>query len=151
MRATSRRSPAFTVALTLFACLLAYLATPNLGTVVRAARADGTPGVFVPRELFCIQHPGHESCVWTGDFRSDDGAVSRSGVEMYGSDRTTHRAGQPARAVDVGAANRVYGPGGSNEWIVTALLLASAAAILLFLYVGPRRGTRRPRVAADRE
>ncbi|MEQ4721841.1 hypothetical protein [Nonomuraea sp. B19D2] len=151
MKAPGRRSPAFTVALTLFACLLAYLATPNLGTVVRAARADGRPGVFVPRELSCIQHPGHESCVWIGEFRSDDGAVVRSGIEMYGSDRATHRAGEPARALDVGAANRVYGPSGSNEWVVTALLLASAAAILWFSYVKPRRGARRPRVAAARE
>ncbi|WP_329087277.1 MULTISPECIES: hypothetical protein [unclassified Streptosporangium] len=139
MTARGGRSPAFTVVLTLFAGLLVYLAVPNMGTVIRAARADGTPGVFVPRELFCVQHPGHESCVWTGEFRSGDGMTRRAEVEMYGSDRASHREGEPAPAVDVGSASRVYGPGGSNEWVFTALLLVAALAIVWFLYGGPLR------------
>lgn len=139
MTAPGRRSPAFTVALTLLACLIACLALANIGTVVRAALANGEPGVFIPRDLYCVQHPGHESCVWTGEFRSDDGAVHRPDVEMYGSDRDTHRAGEPAPALDVGADTRVYGPDGSNEWVFTALLLAVAAGILWSLYGRPRR------------
>ncbi|MEV0998783.1 hypothetical protein [Nonomuraea sp. NPDC050202] len=141
---TTRRArpSAFTVTLTLFAGLLVFLGAQNAGTVLRAAFADGEPGRFVPRALSCVQHPGHESCVWTGDFGSHDGTVLLRGVELYGSDRTTHRAGLPVPAVDVGAPARVYGPGGSGEWMFRALLLAAAAAILWSLY--GRRPRRTP-------
>ncbi|MGW4798732.1 hypothetical protein ACWEPC_40590 [Nonomuraea sp. NPDC004297] len=132
----SRRgfSPAFSAVLTVVAVLLVLMTVPNLGTVVRAARADGAPGEFVPRELFCVSHPGHESCVWTGDFRAAGGSAVRAGVELYGSDRGSQRAGQPVPAVDVGAPSRVYGPGGSNEWIFNVALLALALAIVWIVY-----------------
>ncbi|MFI9596772.1 hypothetical protein [Nonomuraea sp. NPDC052265] len=141
MAGSGRRgvSPAFSFVLSLVAGFLLFLTVPNLGTVVRAARGDGVPGVFVPRTLACITHPGHESCVWTGDFRSDDGATGRTGVEMYASDRYTHRAGQPVRAVDIGSGGRVYGPGGSNEWVFSALLLVVALGLLWFLHAGSLR------------
>ncbi|MGW3350170.1 hypothetical protein ACWDA3_43300 [Nonomuraea rubra] len=137
------RPSAFTVTLTLFAGLLVFLGAQNAGTVVRAAFADGQEGRFVPRALSCVQHPGHESCVWTGDFSAAGGTVLLRGVELYGSDRTTHRAGLPVPAVDVGAPARVYGPGGSGEWMFRALLLAAAAAILWSLY-GRRTPAPRP-------
>ncbi|NUS06804.1 MAG: hypothetical protein HOV97_30085, partial [Nonomuraea sp.] len=132
-------SPAFSIVLTLVAGLLLVVTVPNLGTVLRAARADGVPGVFVPRALSCVTHPGHESCVWTGDFRPDGGSAVRAGIEMYGSDRFSHRAGQPARAVDIGSAGRVYGPGGSNEWLFSALLVVLALGVLWFLHGGSQR------------
>ncbi|GAA4938116.1 hypothetical protein GCM10023334_048330 [Nonomuraea thailandensis] len=147
---TARRArlSVFTVTLTLFAGLLVFLGAQNAGTVVSAAFADGQAGRFVPRELSCVQHPGHESCVWTGDFASAGGTVLLRGVELYGSDRTTHRAGLPVPAVDVGAPARVYGPGGSGEWMFRALLLAAAAAILWSLY--GRRPRRTPAPPATR-
>nr|SBO95876.1 hypothetical protein BN4615_P5392 [Nonomuraea gerenzanensis] len=134
----------FSVVLTLFAGLLVYLGAQDAGTVLRAAFAQGEAGRFVPRELSCLRHPGHESCVWTGDFSSADGTVLLRGVELYGSDRATHRAGLAVPAVDVGAPARVYGPGGSGEWMFRVLLLAAAAAILWFLY--GRRPRRAPAV-----
>ncbi|MFB9204706.1 hypothetical protein ACIBIZ_31990 [Nonomuraea spiralis] len=157
MAGSGRRgvSPAFSFVLSLVAGFLLVLTVPNLGTVVRAARADGAPGVFVPRTLSCITHPGHESCVWTGDFRSDDGAIRRSDVEIYGSDRYTHQAGQPVRAVDIGSGGRVYGPGGSNEWVFSALLLVVALGLLWFLHAGSLRrllpGSSRPGLAPGPE
>ncbi|MEU4579625.1 hypothetical protein ACBI99_07620 [Nonomuraea sp. ATR24] len=142
--ARRERSRMFTVVLTLVAVFLLYLAVPNAGTAVRAARADGVAGTFTPRELICIVHPGHESCVWTGEFRSGDGSSDRAGVELYGSDRYSNRAGSPVRAVDIGLPGRVYGPGGSNEWVFTALMIVSGLGILLWLYGGPlRRAFRR--------
>ncbi|WP_248964386.1 hypothetical protein [Sphaerisporangium perillae] len=138
-RARRRRSPVFTVALTLIGAFLLYLAIPNIGPAVRAARADGVPGVFTARGLDCIQHPGHESCSWSGDFRSDDGTISRTGIVLYGADRDALRAGMPTRAVDVGRPSRVYGPGGSREWVFTALLLLAGLAILVFPYAGSLR------------
>ncbi|MEU8198238.1 hypothetical protein AB0C10_31115 [Microbispora amethystogenes] len=134
-----RGSPAFTAALTLFALFLLFLAVPGIGPAVRAARADGVPGTFTARSVACVEHPGHESCTWNGDFRSDDGAVRRDGVELYGADRDMLREGQETRAVDVGRPSRVYGPGGSMEWVFTALLLLAAGGILLVGYGGPVR------------
>ncbi|HEX4817138.1 MAG TPA: hypothetical protein VFV66_30725 [Nonomuraea sp.] len=145
------------MALTLVAVLLLVVTVPNLGTVFRAARADGVPGTFTAVRLSCVQHPGHVSCVWSGGFRSDDGTVRRTGVELYGSDRDTHRAGTRTRAVDIGHDTRVYGPGGSAEWLFSALLVGLALTILLTLYApllrrpSPRPARRGPGGQEERE
>ncbi|MDH2424469.1 hypothetical protein [Sphaerisporangium sp. TRM90804] len=136
-RPRRRRSPAFTVALTLVALSLMAIVVPNVGPVLRAARADGSPGVFTARSVACIQHPGHESCTWNGEFRSEDGTIHRPAVAFYGADREMLREGQRTLAFDVGRPNYVYGPGGSNEWVFTALILLAGLAVLGFLYVPP--------------
>ncbi|MEU7898710.1 hypothetical protein AB0B45_38365 [Nonomuraea sp. NPDC049152] len=123
--------------MTLIGVFLLYLATPNIGPVIRAARADGVAGTFTAERLYCVQHPGHESCSWIGTFRSDDATVRRAEVAMYDSGRESHRAGTETRAIDVGRPNRVYGPQGSGEWMFTALLLVGGVAILAYLYVPP--------------
>ncbi|MGN9846155.1 hypothetical protein ACTMTI_49385 [Nonomuraea sp. H19] len=129
----------FTVALAVAGLLLLFVSVPELGPAIRAARADGVSGVFTARQLRCIQHPGHESCVWAGDFASDDGRVLRHDVELYGSDRDVLAAGQTTDAVDTGRESRVYGPGGSGEWMFTTLL---AMAGLTVLTVAARRVRR---------
>ncbi|GAA0400564.1 hypothetical protein GCM10009530_60510 [Microbispora corallina] len=145
-----RRSPGFTAVLTLIGLFLLYLAVPSVGPAVRAARADGIPGTFTATRLDCVEHPGHEACTWSGDFRSDDGTVLRAGVALYGADRDYLRTGQRTRAVDVGRPSRVYGPGGSMEWVFTALLLLAGLGLLAFLYVRPllRLAAARPRASA---
>ncbi|GAA3430171.1 hypothetical protein GCM10018953_73560 [Streptosporangium nondiastaticum] len=137
--AARRRSPFFNTVLTFVAVFLLYLAVPNIGPVVRAARADGIGGRFTARQLECIQHPGHESCTWMGDFRSADGTVRKTDVAMYGSSRESLRTGQETPAVDVGRPRQVYGPGGSMEWVFTGLLLLIGVAIPVYLYGGPLR------------
>ncbi|WP_214410612.1 hypothetical protein [Sphaerisporangium fuscum] len=136
-----RRSPFFIAVLTLIGAFLLYLAIPNIGPTVRAARADGVPGVFTARTLSCVEHPGHESCSWSGEFQPDGGGRRRSPVTLYGSDRDSLRPGMRAKAVDVGRPSQVYGPGGSNEWVFTFLVLLAGAALVLFPWV---RRTRRP-------
>ncbi|GII62787.1 hypothetical protein Skr01_28720 [Sphaerisporangium krabiense] len=143
-----RRSPFLTIVLTFIGALLLYLAVPSIGPTLRAARAEGTPGEFTARQLYCIQHPGHESCTWLGDFRTKSGEI-RTDIALYGSDRTTLRAGESTRAIDVGRPNQVYGPGGSNEWIFTGLLLLAGLAILVFLYLPRSRGPARGRPAEE--
>ncbi|WP_283133031.1 hypothetical protein [Rhizohabitans arisaemae] len=128
MTTVKRRGGAFTVVLALLGLLLLYVAVPQLGPAVRAARADGVTGTFTARELACVQHPGHESCTWTGDFVSDDRRAVRAGIELYGSDRDTLAAGAATRAVDTGRAGRVYGPGGSREWVFTVLIVVVGLA-----------------------
>ncbi|MBG0829079.1 hypothetical protein HS041_15005 [Planomonospora sp. ID67723] len=133
------RSPVFGTVLTLLAAFLLHLTVPNIGMTVRAARADGIAGGFTPQRMECVQHPGHESCTWTGEFRSGDGTVHRQQIEMYGADRYSLRPGERVAAVDIGHPSRVYGPGGSNEWVFTALVLLVALTMLTFVYGGPLR------------
>lgn len=127
------RSPFAVVVLLLTAIYLLYLSLPNLGFAIRTARADGTPGAFTARSLSCVRHPGHQSCSWTGDFRSRDGRITRTGVFLHGSDRASLRPGTAAPAIDIGRPGQVYGPGGSREWIPTTLLLTAGMAILIYL------------------
>ncbi|GAA2211451.1 hypothetical protein GCM10009850_069110 [Nonomuraea monospora] len=134
-----RRLSAFTVALAGLGLLLLFWSVPELGPTIKAARADGVSGVFTARELRCIQHPGHESCVWAGDFASGDGRVVRHDVELYGSERGSTAAGRTVAAVDTGRASRVYGPDGSGEWLFTTLL---AVAGVVMVGVAARRAWR---------
>jgi hypothetical protein len=87
--------------------------------------------VFTAQRLECVEHPGHEACTWYGRFRTMDGVVRNTDIALYGADRDMLREGQQTQAFDVGRANRVYGPGGSNEWVMTALLLLAGAAALV--------------------
>ncbi|GGS52634.1 hypothetical protein GCM10010156_09140 [Planobispora rosea] len=130
MTVTRRRLSGFDLALVIVGVLMLFASAPEFGPAIRAARADGVGGVFTARDLRCVQHPGHESCVWAGDFASADGRVLRSGVELYGSDRDTLTAGQATPAVDTGRGTRVYGPGGSGEWMFTTLLALAGLAVL---------------------
>ncbi|MBG0823472.1 hypothetical protein HS048_22330 [Planomonospora sp. ID91781] len=136
------RPSAFGVLAALAGVFLLCLAVPGVGPSLRAARADGVPGLFTARELTCVRHPGHESCTWTGEFRSGDGAVRRQGVALYGSDRESLRPGQETAAVDVGRPHRVYGPGGSREWVFTALLLAAGLGLVGHPFLRIRRARR---------
>ncbi|WP_143832856.1 MULTISPECIES: hypothetical protein [Nocardiopsis] len=138
MSRAPRRISAFTVALLLVAALIVYLGASNVDRSLRAARADGVAGTFTGTRLDCVQHPGHESCTCYGVYVPDSGGPERTDVYLYGRDRQSCPVGEPASAVDVGSASRVYGPEGSNEWIMTA------AMILVGLGVGgwavrPRR------------
>jgi hypothetical protein len=130
MTVTKRRLSGFTVALAVVGLLLLFVSVPALGPAIRAARADGVSGVFTAKQLRCVQHPGHESCVWAGDFASGDGRVMRRDVELYGSDRTVLAAGQTTQAVDTGRESRVYGPGGSGEWVFISLLALAGSTVL---------------------
>ncbi|MFC4057214.1 hypothetical protein ACFOWE_02845 [Planomonospora corallina] len=129
--------------ISLIGVLLLWISVPNIGPAVRAARADGVPGVFTARTLQCVQHPGHESCTWIGDFRSAAGQEVRSSVALHGSGRDSLTAGATTPAVDVGRPYRVYGPDGSAEWIFTSLLACAGLGILLF-QLRALRTRRRP-------
>lgn len=119
MSAGRRQGSAFTVVLLLIAVLIVSMGISNVERSVRAARADGTPGTFTGTSVDCVQHPGHESCTCHGTYRPDDGGPERTDVYLYGRKSQTCPVGEDAAAIDVGSANRVYGPEGSNEWIMT--------------------------------
>ncbi|MBB5076552.1 hypothetical protein [Nonomuraea endophytica] len=128
----------FTVVVaTVTAALLLALAVPNLGPVVRAARAEGTWGTFTAGRLSCVTHPGgHEACAWYGRFATASGARE---VSLYGSARDTMAQGQALKAVDVGRPAQVYTEGGSNEWILTFALVLIGLVLLYPLFSRLRR------------
>ncbi|HWU06621.1 MAG TPA: hypothetical protein VN520_09600 [Streptomyces sp.] len=127
-----KRGPSGFVSLLLLLAgvLMLYVALPNLGNAARTVTADGPRGTFTAERLSCVSHPGHETCEWSGTFRSADGAVELRNVKLYGSGRDSFETGQKAAAVDVGNAGRVYDPAGSREWLFTALLLVLGYALL---------------------
>jgi hypothetical protein len=145
--------PAFALVLMLLAAFVAYAGLAGLDQGLRAARGEGTPGVFTATALTCAQHPGHESCSCDGTF-SADGGPGR-GATLHAAGRDTCVEGARIAAVDVGSDTRVYGPDGSREWIASALLLTGAlAAVLWSLVLVVRsvlaRPPRRPRTRAAR-
>ncbi len=123
MTAGRRRISAFNVVLLLVAALVVYMGASNVDRSLRAARADGTPGTFSATSLDCVQHPGHESCTCHGTYVPESGGEELTDIYLYGADRQTCQVGSRTAAVDVGSVNRVYGPEGSNEWIMTAGLI----------------------------
>ncbi len=127
MKLGTTRLTAFDLVIAAGGLLLVLLAVGNLGPALAAFRGDGTWGTFTARRVECVEHPGHEQCTWLGEFRS--GRTVRSGVGFYGGDRGTFTPGQTVRAFDTGRQDHVYGPGGSNEWVVVVLLLAAGLGL----------------------
>ncbi|MFV2197091.1 hypothetical protein [Nocardiopsis sp. LOL_012] len=127
----SRKAPSLSFALVLLfmATAVAYIGFSGLDQNLRAARGEGAPGTFTAVSLSCIQHPGHESCTCNGRFAPGDGGETR-GVYLHAAGRDTCVEGERIAAVDVGADNRVYGPDGSREWILSLLLLAAPLAVI---------------------
>ncbi|MGC5010773.1 hypothetical protein ACLQ2R_08420 [Streptosporangium sp. DT93] len=109
---------------------LLALTVPSLGPTIRAAGADGVRGTFTAADVRCVSHGGHEACSWYGSFTPVRGTATAQEVYLYGSDREMLRPGQRTVAVDVGRGNRVYGPGGSREWIFVGLLTLTGLALL---------------------
>lgn len=140
----ARRVSVFDIALALGGLLLILLAVQNARPALAALRADGVQGTFTAQRLDCIEHPGHEQCNWVGAFRSGDGKVVREGIAFYGSERSTFTPGATSPAFDTGRLGHVYGPGGSNEWVVVAALLLVGLGLALRPLLRLRRRPPRP-------
>jgi len=126
--------------------LLLLVTLPNLGTAIRAGRAEGTRGTFTAQELSCVEHPGHEQCSWSGTFQEAGGA-SRAGYHLYGAGRDDLREGEAVTALDVGRPGRVYPPSGSREWMATAGLAALGLGLLAVggrALIAPKQGRLHP-------
>ena len=109
--------------------LIVYLGLANVDRSLRAARAEGDPGMFTGDRVDCVQHPGHESCTCYGTYVPDAGGPERADIYLYGRDRQTCPIGEETLAIDIGSASRVYGPEGSNEWIMTAGMVLAGLAL----------------------
>ncbi|MFG1709425.1 hypothetical protein ACFLIM_40170 [Nonomuraea sp. M3C6] len=120
----------------------AYLAGPALA----AARGDGTQGTFTAVRAECFEHhPGKQLCTWLGDFRSDDGKVLRKGMTLYDSEQDLLTVGRTVHAFDTGRPDRVYGEGGSREWVTVVILIVLGAGLVArpLLFRRRSRGTAR--------
>jgi hypothetical protein len=118
---------------------------PNMAPAIRAARAEGTPGMFVAAQRSCVHHLSHESCSWHGTFTSFDGRDLQNDSYLYGD--VALRPGQRIQAIDVGRPGHVY-TGPSREWILTTTLLVLGLALILVpvgrAVIGIRRERRPP-------
>ncbi|MFI6797488.1 hypothetical protein ACWDOR_14440 [Streptosporangium canum] len=146
MKLGTKRPSAFDLVIAVGGLALVLLAAQNLGSALAALRGEGTWGTFTAHRVECVQHPGHEQCTWLGEFRA--GGQVRPEVAFYGADREAFVPGQTARAFDTGRRGHVYGPGGSNEWIMVALLLVAGLGLAARPVIRLRRGTARTAEAA---
>ncbi|MBR8743931.1 hypothetical protein DSY14_19760 [Nocardiopsis sp. MG754419] len=154
----ARRPSAFSLVVLVIVGLLGYVGLSGWEQGVRAAQGEGTPGVFVAATLSCVQHPGHESCVCQGGFtpEPEHGSPDEGGtvgaptgersVRLHAADRSDCATGEEIPAVDSGASDRVYGPAGSREWVLSVALMVLSAGVTAIVVAG---WFRRPRPAAD--
>lgn len=140
-KAPKRPSPQFSAVLLLLTAMVAYVGFAGLEQGLRAARGEGAPGVFTAISLTCVQHPGHESCTCNGSFTSAEDGEPR-GVYLHAAGRDTCEEDTQIPAVDAGAANRVYGPDGSREWILSSSILAVCLAAVIGVAVNWARYLR---------
>ncbi|MDE3723238.1 hypothetical protein PWG71_17740 [Nocardiopsis sp. N85] len=136
-----RRFGPFEVVILLAALCLIAVGASGFDQAVRAARADGAPGRFAVTSSDCVSHLGHSSCTCLGDYAADDGSVRLTGVPLVGGgDDCT--AGTVRGAVDIGVETRVVDPGGSGEWVVTALILSAGTGLALWAVIPLLRRSR---------
>jgi hypothetical protein len=67
------------------------------GLAGRDALADGPVGTLTPTDRRCSK----ESCSWIGEFVSEDGAITRTDVELRDADRVRRTDPMPARIDNV--------------------------------------------------
>ncbi|GAA3085398.1 hypothetical protein [Streptosporangium carneum] len=142
MKLGTTRLTVFDLVIAAGGLLLVLLAVQNLGPALAALRGEGTWGTFTARRVECVEHPGHEQCTWLGEFRG--GRTVRPEVGFYGGDRETFVPGQAVRAFDTGRRGHVYGSGGSNEWIMVALLFAAGLGLVAWPPARLRRRAPEP-------
>jgi hypothetical protein len=149
-RRTRPSAVSLTIA-TVTGIVLLLISVPNLAPAIRAARVDGTPGMFVAAQRSCVHHLGHESCSWRGTFTSFDGRDRQPASYLYGD--VALRPGQRIQAIDVGRPGHVY-TGPSREWILTTTLLVLGLTFILVplgrAVIGIRREGRPPGPSHDR-
>ncbi|MGI5485426.1 hypothetical protein [Microtetraspora malaysiensis] len=92
----------------------------------RAYHGEATPGVFEPQYTACPKGRSSRVCHWYGEFRSDDGLIQRSDVWIDGVSPDDQPLLDRVRAIDAGAAEKVYVPRPSGK----SLLLWGALFLL---------------------
>lgn len=112
---------------------------------IRAARGEGTMGVFTAEEVKC---QGRGPCHWSGSYLPDDGLSDSREVWIYGYEAYELSPGDRVPALDAGHEFKVHRPGYFDP---VGLLFLGAFA--LFFLLGPgyliRRALWRRRSSAS--
>jgi hypothetical protein len=111
----------------------------DLGPALRAARGEGTPGVFQVHSRECAR-----TCHLYGDFISSDGSITWTGVEYDGPRGL--KIGDKIPVLATGGRDKVFRPSGSREWIfILIAMVFGAGCTLWWLWRYPWRALRRRR------
>jgi hypothetical protein len=158
MNVTPRRMPVQQLLVAIGLLIVGGLGT--IGATVlavpdwQAAHGGGVSGTFtLTQPLSCDRYqPPRQRCGWLGDFRSDDGTVTRRGAELSGGLPPGAQAGQILRARNTGSLAQVYREGDTQGWKTSALFVAGflAAFLLGFLLLEPWRWRSRLRQTRER-
>jgi hypothetical protein len=98
----------------------------QLGPSLRARFGHGTSGTFTAQELDC-----RDDCRWYGEFISDDGRRHRYDVYLVDAGRGDLKEGARVAAIDTGAPDAVYPPGGSSDWLWYVIALAGSGVMMV--------------------
>lgn len=124
------------VAWVLLALVFFGLARPDLS----ARFGQGRPGIWTVTGSRC---GANGSCHTWGDFASTDGGPTRGHLALRGAPGPLP-PGQRYAAVDVGAPEQVYPPGGGDGWLRSGGLTVLLAAVLTaWLWTVPVRAAKR--------
>jgi hypothetical protein len=110
-----------------FALLLLVFAVINLLPAWQAAHGGGATGTLTMQEQQC----GRRTCVWHGEFVSDDGKTVRKNVVLHETVPDTTQAGTNFRARDTGDRDGVYLEEGSQTWRGALLLAIGSGGMLV--------------------
>lgn len=100
----------------------------QLGSDLKAAYGQGTPGTWVAEQRVC----GKGGCFWRGDLFLPSGAETRQGVTYLGSLTSVHR-GLRVPALDAGADGEVYPVSRSHRWIQDVIAMGAGTVGLVLL------------------
>jgi membrane protein implicated in regulation of membrane protease activity len=120
-----------------FSAGLLAIGALGLGPAIRAARGEGTRGVFTARTLSCDR-----TCSWTGTFTAGNRQVWPDVMYDGALPPATH-PGSIVPALYPGGSNDVFAVRGSTAWRIYAVLMpAASAGVLASLWFGPIRYLR---------
>lgn len=107
-----------------------FSAGQGLMPAVSAMVRPGEPGTFTAEKQDCRGVGRSRSCLWHGDWVSDDGKRSRTNVRLVGDDVRVHNAGDRVDARDSGNP-AVYADRHIGSTLGAIVIIMGAVALLV--------------------
>ena len=140
MRASKASKPLTTRGKVLVWCLISFVVLIGAGgggSLIatgldgRAAVSGGPVGAFTPTSRQCAK----DGCSWTGDYVSEDGAITRTGVPLRDAERVAHNDPMPSRIDDVRLADDADRPAAYTADFDWAWSIGAGVFLLVFCLV----------------